>query len=367
MREILKIAVIFAFLLIAIPALTFLAPETGGKGRKRAEVAAAGSANAGNSAAFPEIFTEIMASKTEMPEADPEINTETGSKTAKNDDILKILDFTSGQVMEISMREYVIGAVLAEMPATYHSEALKAQAVAARTYAVRQREKQRISPDPELMGADISNDSSKYQAYFTPEQAKRFYGSGYELYLKKAEEAVDSTDRMIMVYDGEPIVAAFHSLSGGRTESAEIVWGSSVDYLVPVASDHDENAPSYLEERNFSADELRKILEKAISEADFSIPESQWLSVSETSASGTVTKMTAGGAEISGADLRKFLSLRSANFTVEYSKGNFSITTRGYGHGVGLSQYGANAMAEAGSDFEEILTHYYTGAALEKY
>ena len=103
--------------------------------------------------------------------------------------------------MELSLRDYVIGAVLAEMPASYHGEALKAQAVAARTYAVRQREKQRLSPDPELMGADISNDSTKYQAYFTPEQAKSFYGVGYEAYLEKVSSAVDSTGSDVLVYE----------------------------------------------------------------------------------------------------------------------------------------------------------------------
>lgn len=362
MKELLKIAAIFAFLLIAIPAFTFLAPEKRGNGGETSEIAADGTAKNENQMGIPEMLAETAETKAEIWELTAETTENRGSE-----DILKVLDFTSGQVMELTMREYVIGAVLAEMPATYRSEALQAQAVAARTYAVRQREKQRLFPEPELMGADISNDSSKYQAYFTPEQAKKFYGSGYDPYLKKAEEAVDSTDRMIMVYDGEPIVAAFHSLSGGRTESAEIVWGSAVDYLVPVGSDQDENAPSYLEERIFSADELRKILDKAVPQADLSVPESKWISISETSASGTVTKMTVGGEEISGTDFRKFLSLRSANFTVEYSKGNFSITTRGYGHGVGLSQYGANAMAETGSTFEEILTHYYTGATLEKY
>ena len=360
MKDLLKIAVIFAFLLIAIPALTFILPEKGGNGRKMWGNAAAESAKSENAAGIPETIMEKPQTKTEIPESDWKFSDQ-------NEDVLKVLDFTSGQVLELTMREYVVGAVLAEMPATYRSEALKAQAVAARTYAVRQREKQSISPDPELMGADISNDSSKYQAYFTPEQAKRFYGSGYEAYLQKAEEAVDSTDRLIMVYEGEPIVAAFHALSGGRTESAETVWGSHVEYLIPVGSPDDENAPSYLEERNYSANELRKILEKSLPYADLSVSENEWIKISEISASGTVTKMTVGGSEISGADFRNFLSLRSANFTVEYVSGKFTITTRGYGHGVGLSQYGANSMAESGNTFEDILTYYYTGAALEKY
>ena len=352
MKDLLKIAVIFAFLLTAIPALAFFSPSNR------------------EAAGFPGENAEARSTDTSAEAAE----TEAPSEIAENsedpaEDILKVLDFTSGQVMELSMRDYVVGAVLAEMPATYRSEALKAQAVAARTYAVRQREKQRLSPEPELMGADISNDSTKYQAYFTPEQAKEFYGSGYEAYLQKAEEAVNSTDRLIMVYEGEPIVAAFHSLSGGRTESAETVWGSAVDYLVPVESSGDENAPSYLEEKNFSSGELRALLKKNIPEADLTVPENKWIVITETSASGTITKMTVGGREISGMDLRNMLSLRSANFTVRFdeSKKEFSITTRGYGHGVGLSQYGANAMAGSGSSFEEILTHYYTGAELEKY
>ena len=132
------------------------------------------------------------------------------------------------------MRDYVIGAVLGEMPATYNTEALKAQAVAAHTYAVRRKQQQLEAPDPELMGAYISNDSTKYQAFFTPEQAKSFYGSGYDEYNKKVAAAVDDVINEILVYNGEPIVAAFHAMSSGKTESAEVVWGNAVDYLVPV-------------------------------------------------------------------------------------------------------------------------------------
>lgn len=351
MKEILKIAGIFAFLLAAIPALALFSPE--------ADELPAGS----------ESFTEPDKSYTYLPASDTVKPENNGTAPDPADETIKVLDFTSGQILEIPMREYVIGAILAEMPPTYNTEALKAQAVAARTYAFRQREKQSLSPAPELMGADISNDSTKYQAYFTPAQAKDFYGSGYETYLAKAEEAADLTDRMILVYNGEPIVAAFHSMSGGRTESAETVWGEYVDYLIPVESKSDKDSPSYLEERIFSADELRKLTESKIPGADFSGDAESWFSIDETSFSGTVTKMTAGGKEITGMEFRNMLSLRSANFTLSYDsdKSTFCITTKGYGHGVGMSQYGANAMAEAGSSFEDILGHYYPGAVLEKY
>lgn len=337
MKDLLKTALVFAVLLTAIPMLTFIKPQG----------------------------TEIQPSETAVLDGE---RAENGSvpktENETSEDILKVLDFTSGQVMEISLRDYVIGAVLAEMPASYHEEALKAQAVAARTYAVRQREKHKLAPDPELLGADISNDSTKYQAYFTPEQAKAFYGEGYETYYNKVAEAVDGTGDTVLVYGGEPIVAAFHSTSGGKTESAEIVWGSAVEYLVPVESAEDEASPSYLDEQVFTEEEFRARLETELDGADFDGEPEEWICINERSNSGTVTEMTAGGAELTGVDFRSIFSLRSANFTVEFSDGQFTVTTKGNGHGVGMSQYGANAMANDGADYEEILLHYYTGAEL---
>lgn len=354
MKDLLKIAGIFALLLILIPSLSFFSPTAAGEA-PTADIRE---------------DTPSSAANEESTSVTPPADTETEPESAENEsteEILKVLDFTNGQVMELSLTDYVVGAVLAEMPAAYCPEALKAQAVAARTYAIRQREKQRLSPTPELMGADISNDSSKYQAYFTPVQAKNFFGSGYEAYLKKAEEAVFSTEGLILTYEGEPIVAAFHSTSGGRTESAEVVWGSPVDYLVPVESGDDEKSPSYLDEQIFTAEDFKARIVKACPEADLSVPAGEWVEIKETSASGTVTEMTVGSARLSGTEFRGIFSLRSANFTVVYNSDEekFYITTKGYGHGVGLSQYGANAMAEKGADFREILLHYYTGAEIE--
>lgn len=357
MKELLKTVCLFAVLLMAIPSLALFAPRADGE-----------SAEAYTNTAET---SETAAQETEKNIPVEEETSEPAQDTANTDadsgkDTLKVLDFTTAQVTEIPLRDYVVGAVLAEMPAAYHSEALKAQAVAARTYAVRQREKQRLSPAPELMGADISNDSTKYQAYFTPVQAKSFFGDGYETYLEKAEKAVDDTEGLILLYEGEPIVAAFHSNSGGRTESAEVVWGSHVDYLVPVESEDDTKSPAYLDEQVFTSEEVRKHIENEYPEAGLTGASGEWISVKETSASGTVTKMLAGNAELTGADFRRLFSLRSANFTVVYNadEDRFYVTTKGYGHGVGMSQYGANAMAEKGADFSEILLHYYTGAEL---
>lgn len=339
MKDLLKIVVIFGMLLLAIPMLAFFKPK--------------------------EEVSEIKETAAETT-AESIVETLTRSDESVKNDIIKVLDFTSGQVTELPIRDYVIGAVLAEMPATYHEEALKAQAVAARTYAVRQREKQRLDPDEMLMGADISNDSTKFQAYFTDEQAKAFYGDSYDAYYNIVSSAVDATEGQVLVYDGEPIVAAFHSTSGGRTESAEVIWGSPVEYLVPVESVGDVKSPVYLEEKIFTAEEVSAVIEESYPNADFSGKPEKWLIIGDRSTSGTVIELTAGGEIISGTQFRRLFSLRSANFDIEYSDGCFTVTTKGNGHGVGMSQYGANAMANEGADYKEILLHYYTGAELRK-
>lgn len=338
MKDLLKIAIVFAVLLLAIPMVAFFKPET-------------------DSGMPSETAEKVTLTEAVTEETAP-------TETVVTDDVIRVLDFTSGQVTELAMQDYVTGAVLAEMPATYHEEALKAQAVAARTYAVRQREKQRLDPDEMLMGADISNDSTRFQAYFTPEQAKAFYGESYEKYYDIVSSAVEATEGEILVYDGEPIVAAFHSTSGGRTESAEVVWGSAMEYLVPVESVEDENSPVYYDEKIFTEDELSSRIEEAYPDADFSGEPEKWIIIGDRSASGTVIELTAGGEILSGTEFRQLLGLRSANFETEYADGRFTVTTKGNGHGVGMSQYGANAMANEGANYREILMHYYTGAEI---
>lgn len=280
-----------------------------------------------------------------------------------DDGTFLMLECESGQVLSMTMLEYVTGAVLGEMPADYNEEALKAQAVAAHTYALRRKMQQ--SPAPELKGAYISDDSTKYQAFFTPEQAQSFYGDKYAEYNEKVQKAAESVINEVLVSGGEPIIAAFHAVSSGQTESAEVVWGSAVDYLVPAESPQDTSAPNYIEEKIFTAAELEARLTQ--SEYNITLPadKSEWLKVNSVSPSGTVTDVSAGDKHISGSQLRTLLNLRSACFTVEYNadKG-YIITTKGSGHGVGMSQYGANKMAESGSTYREILLHYYSGAEI---
>ncbi len=281
----------------------------------------------------------------------------------------QMLDITSGKVEEISVRDYLIGAVCAEMPATFEIEALKAQAVAAHTYAERQHLLEQESPTAELYGADFSNDASLYQAYFTENQARQYYGDSFETSYGKICDAVDAVLPYLLEYDGTPIIAAFCSMSSGVTESAETVWGSAVDYLVSVESIADTEAPRYLETTTFSASDFQEAILEASENAEalsWDTDPSTWVVVEDCSDAGTVLNVQVAGQNFTGQQLRSILSLRSAVFTVDYdaATGSFTFTTKGYGHGVGMSQYGANAMAKDGASFQEILAHYYVGTTL---
>ncbi|MBR5682025.1 MAG: stage II sporulation protein D [Ruminococcus sp.] len=271
----------------------------------------------------------------------------------------KVLDIVSGKVLEVPVRDYVIGAVCAEMPANFGIEALKAQAVAAHTYAERRRISAESSPDGELKGADFSNDTSKYQGYFTKERAKECFGERFEENYAKISAAVDDVLPYIITYENAPIIAAFHSMSGGYTESAENVWGAPVDYLVEVDSRSDMTAPHFREKTAFSREELKAALEAAFPDVKLGGDMKEWLKVLTVSDSGTVLTAAVGDMTVSGGDIRDALGLRSASFEVSVCGNEAEITTKGFGHGVGMSQYGANAMAADGKSWREILGHYY--------
>ncbi|MBQ8960385.1 MAG: stage II sporulation protein D [Ruminococcus sp.] len=276
----------------------------------------------------------------------------------------RVLDTATGEVTEVPVRDYVIGAVCAEMPAAFEEEALKAQAAAAHTYAERLRLRRLSSPDPELKGADLSNDTSKYQGYLTLDQIRTYYGEDFDEYYEKVSRAADEVLPYIITYEDEPIISAFCSMSSGMTESAENAWGEAVDYLVPVESPQDVNAPRFLEEAQFSQEVLREKLSSAFGEPDLSGDMGDWVKILQVSPSGTVLRASVGGIDVTGGELRTALGLRSAAFDWSVQGGTAVFTTKGYGHGVGMSQYGANAMAQAGSTWQEIIAHYYPGCTV---
>ena len=270
----------------------------------------------------------------------------------------------TGEILTLAASDYIKGVVAAEIPMSYEPEAIKAQAVAAYTYALRLRDSGK--PSEELKGADFSDDPSVYQAYLSREEFDAFYGEDAAALWEKCSSAVDAVRGETILYEDEPIAAAFHSTSSGRTESAETVWGSPLAYLVAVDSPGDRSAPAYqaVETRPFAE------VEAALKKADPSIvpgdDKAAFLAVRSVSDSGSVTGITVGNRTMTGTEFRAALGLPSANFTVTYlpEEDSYRFVTNGLGHGVGMSQYGANEMAKAGKTYREILSHYYTGVEI---
>ena len=266
-----------------------------------------------------------------------------------------------GQVAELTMEEYLWGVVAAEMPASFEEEALKAQACAARTYTVsRQNHPSDKHPD-----ADICGDSTCCQAYIDRTDAEARWGLNAQEYGEKIDRAIAETDGLGILYDGQPIQALFFSSAAGKTVDAVEVWGNSVDYLKSVDSPEGEEVPNYHTQAVFSSGEVKSLTLAAYPGADLSGDPSGWFGQASRNEGGGVISIPLGGVTLTGSQVRSLFSLRSATFTVSYGEGNFTFDVTGYGHGVGMSQYGANAMAREGSSFRDILTWYYTGAQVD--
>lgn len=267
-----------------------------------------------------------------------------------------------GTVEELTMADYLWGVVAAEMPASFEEEALKAQTCAARTYtAVLQKSAGSKHPD-----ADICGDSTCCQAYIERSDAQARWGLNAQSYSEKIARAVADTDGLGVTYGGEPIQALFFSSSPGRTVDAAAVWGSQVDYLTGVDSPEGEEVPNYHTQVDKTAQEVRQAVLDAYPGADLSGDPSGWFGQADRDAGGTVRSIPLGGVTLTGGQVRSLFALRSAAFTVEWDGSKFTFSVTGYGHGVGMSQYGANAMAKEGKSFREILTWYYTGTAVEE-
>ena len=262
---------------------------------------------------------------------------------------------TDGTVEELTLQDYLWGVTAAEMPASFQLEALKAQAVAARTYCLYQRSTG-ASKHPE---ADVCGDYTCCQAYLTREQAAAGWGADADEYADKITQAVAQTDGLVCLYEGEPIDAVFFSSTAGRTSDAVAVWGRSVPYLAAVDSPEGEEVPGWQTVVTFTPAEFTDRLQAAYPEADLSAPPEQWFQDMVTDGSGAA--VTVGGVTLSGGQARSLFGLRSAHFTAAATDAEVTFWVTGYGHGVGLSQYGANALAGGGKTFQEILEWYYTG------
>ena len=257
----------------------------------------------------------------------------------------------AGNLQQMALEEYLLGVVLAEMPADFETEALKAQAVVARTYTCKRMERSKHE------GAAVCMDPGCCQGYRSPEEYRE--AGGKEAAVEKVRRAVEDTDGLVLCYGGALIDATYFSCSGGSTEDAVAVWGQDVPYLQAVESPGEEDAPRYSDSVTFSAAELAGKLgiENRGDPAG-------WFSDVTYTDGGGVASITVRGKTFSGTGFRSKLALRSTAFSVAVEGKSITITTRGFGHRVGMSQYGAQAMAKEGSSCAEILAHYYTGAEL---
>lgn len=286
------------------------------------------------------------------------------SDTTDPSDRFLLFDEATGETMEVSAFDYMLGAVSCEMPPSFHSEALKAQAIAAYTIAARAREAQQQSPDESLQGACLAVNSDLFQGFSTKEKLMERWGSSAQTALARMTEAVEAVEGKIITYQKEPVLAAYHAISAGKTESSELYWGQAVDYLIPVDSPGDDLAPDYQTQQTVSDDEMKEALLQKF--PGLSLPENpeEWFGEPEQSESGTVLSIPVSGESLSGREIRQMFSLRSACFTLAHDESGFQFTVRGYGHGVGMSQYGADYMARQGSKWQDIINHYYPGTEI---
>ena len=265
-----------------------------------------------------------------------------------------------GTIQEMDMGEYLWGVVAAEMPAAFEPEALKAQAVAARTYTL-----WKSLHNSAHAGVDICMDFACCQAWLSREDATEKWGENAELYAAKIADAVTATDGLVLCWEGQPIQAVFHSSSAGMTEDAVMVWGSTVPYLLSVDTPEGKDVPNYHSFVTVTPNELAAAV--AGYGCDLSGSPEDWIAGAVRTESGMVMSLEIGGVGVKGTHLRNALGLRSAVFSVDYSDGAFVFSVTGYGHGVGMSQYGANTLAQQGKDWRDIVAWYYTGVTVEEY
>ncbi|MFC4769500.1 stage II sporulation protein D [Effusibacillus consociatus] len=284
--------------------------------------------------------------------------------TVKTDDTkIKVFLTEKQEVVEVPLEEYVKGVVAAEMPVTFSMEALKAQAVAARTNAVRRIQKNILTAE----GAHVTDDHRQFQAYSSDEKLKKRWGVlEYQLNLNKIVQAVNETKGQILTYHGEPIDALFFSKSNGKTENSQDYWGGkALPYLRSVDAPWDKEGKHAADNTSMSLQEFHRRL--GINDAVTSANQSQMIKAVEKSSSNRVKKIRVGSKVMSGAEFREALGLYSTDFSWTIEGDRITFTTHGYGHGVGMSQYGADSMAKEGKKAPDILTYFYQGTTLAPY
>lgn len=307
---------------------------------------------------IPQESVAADAEITESPPAEGE-QMVTDESIVANGEITVLVD---GEARTMKLEDYVVSVVAGEISPDFPTEAIRAQAVAARTYALYKQKTGRPAQHEE---ADVCDDPAHCAAFvdLKTEAAAR-WGEQADTAEDVIRQAVEDTAGQVLTYEGEPIVAVFSSAAGEKTERAVDVWGSDIPYLQSVDSPGGEACPKYYDAVVLTADEIRERAAKTLPSADLSGDPSGWFKASERSEAGGIVRMKFGGVEVKGTVMRTLLGLNSTNFTVKIDGNTLTFTTTGYGHGVGLSQWGAKYSAEQGQTYDEILAHYYPGTTL---
>ncbi len=274
-----------------------------------------------------------------------------------SENTVSVFNHIDNTTAEMDMTDYLTGVVAAEMPAAFEEDALKAQAVAARTYTL-------YKSSLGEHDADICTDFAHCQAYITKDEMEKVWGNDFDLYYNKIRNAVLSTKGEHLVYDEEPVMAVFHSMGGGYTENSADVWGKAVPYLVSVESPGEETAANYYSSCSVTFDDFKSKITSAFPDAKLFSPED--VSVPVLTDGGHVKSIVIGSVSVPGTTIRTLFNLRSTKFDISFENDTVTFSVTGYGHGVGMSQYGANAMAKEGKSYREILAHFYRGTTIRE-
>lgn len=305
------------------------------------------------------IFPVALMKDSINPEGNtPTSQTSTAEET-ESSNTLTVFRSTDQTNIELDFFEYVCGSVAAEMPLSYHEEALKAQAIACYTNALRLKALSDTSSE-----YHITDDSSVHQGYLNREQREEKWGDDFKKYEAKLESIVKSVEGLAIYYEDELCVAAFHAISAGKTESAENIWGEKVPYLTSVKSSGDNLSPQYSSVVAFEKDDFIEISKELTGSKNIKSLKGI-IEITEKSKSGTALKVMLNKKSFTGEEIRKAFSLRSPVFTIKITEKTVTFNVTGYGHGVGMSQYGADFMARQGSIYEEIIKHYYKGVEIK--
>ena len=308
--------------------------------------------------------SEEDAKNVERVKSDAENGEEFASYDISEPELIKVYNLKTNDVMVIDFEEYLKGVVASEMPVEFNIEALKAQAITARTYLLYRMKKY---PDGQSEHMDASVCTGTHcQVWSSKDELIASHEDGwYDTYWSKIENAVNSTSGQILTYDGKIIEPLFHSASGGRTENSEDVFSTAVPYLKSVESPYESEAPKLHDSVKITVDDFISKVESVYGDLDISQDNlDEKIELGEVSEGDKIKTIFIDNTEITGREMRALFNLNSTNFSFIQSGSEIEIVTTGYGHGVGMSQWGADGMADEGYNYKEILKHYYTGVEI---